>query len=166
MLTEVDQGLLLGAVIACLASIRRPRGLLWIGVAALSYVNSCIAWRLPLPSPEFFTAMGDASVCLAVYFLGRERWEMLIWRLFQISFAISALYLAGNIGVFYLIPHGLYSGFLEAINWLLLLLVGGLGALQWVGTDHADAFRPWDRVRRFGMALREKRASPPFHKVR
>lgn len=156
-MTEVDVSLLVGALIVGLISFRNPRGILWIVVAGISYINASIAWRLHLPYAEAITGFGDAGVCLAIYFGGRERWELLIWRLFQTSVAISFLYLAGNIGIFPRIPHDTYSILMELINWLTLLLIAGISAMQLLGAENATAHRPWDRVRHFGRALSARR---------
>jgi len=161
-MTEVDISLLIGALIVGALSYRNPRGLLWIVVAGLSYINASIAWRLGLPYAEAITGFGDAGVCLAVYFGGRERWEMWIWRLFQTSVAISLFYLAGNLGIFYAWPHDAYSILMEAVNWLLLLLIGSTAALQWIGAFNVRARQPWGRVRRFALALQSERTDPPF----
>lgn len=165
MLSEVDISLLIGAVIVGLVSWKTPRGILWIGVAALSYINATIAWRLDIPYAAAITAMGDTGVCLAVYLWGKARWELLIWRLFQISVAISIFYLAGELGVFTQIPHFVYSILMEAVNWLLLLLVFGNGIVQWIGTANVGSRWPWNHVRDFALALRAKRARVSFHRV-
>ncbi len=164
-MTEIDLTLLIGAVLVAGLSWRNPRGILWIGAAALSYINASIAWRLHLPYAEAITGLGDATVCLAVYFWGRERWEMWIWRLFQSSVAVSIFYLAGNLGIFYAISHDAYSIFMEAVNWLLLLLIGGIAVLQWIGASNVRARQPWSRVRRFALALQSERTDPPFTEV-
>ena len=164
ILTDVDFSLLVGALLVVLIATHW-RSRLWVGVAALSYINATIAWRAGLPYAEAITGLGDAGVCLAVYFAGRYRWEMWIWRLFQTSVAISMLFLAGNIGVFLSIPHEVYSILMEAINWLLLLLIGSMSIAQRIGAANVGARRPWNRVRGFALALREKRTTPPFNRV-
>lgn len=166
MLTEVDISLLVGAVVVALISFNNRRGILWIGVAALSYINATIAWRLELPGAEAITGFGDAGVCLTVYFFGRYRWELWIWRLFQTSVAISMLYLAGNLGVFLSIPHEIYSILMEAINWLLLLLIGSISVLQRVGAADVRALRPWNRIRDLALVVRAQRTRAPFYQVK
>lgn len=161
----VDVSLLSGAILAALLAWRTPRGVLWIVAGALSYTVSVIYWRSGLPYAEGIAGLCDAAVCIAIYFFGRERWEMLIWRLFQTSVAINFLYLAGNIGVFYGVPHDAYSAMLEAINWLALILIAGNGLAQMVGASLGDAHRPWHRFRNLARALRTKRARDPFTKA-
>lgn len=165
-MSDVDLALLFGLVLASAASYRNPRGILWLGLAAIDFIASTAYWRSGLPYAEGIAGACDAAVCLAVYFAGRERWEMGVWRLMQVSVAINFLYLAGNIGVFGAIPHEVYSIMLEAVNWLLILFIGGMGIMQRIGVSNAGAHRPWSRVRRFGMALRAERAEPSFlHKA-
>lgn len=162
-MTEVDVSLLIGAVLVGLVSWRYDRrGIMWICVAALSYINATIAWRLHLPYAEAITAAGDVAICLAVYFAGREMWEMLIWRLFQTSVAISLLYLAGNLGVFLSIPHEFYSVLMETINWLLLLFIGGMSIARYIGAKNVLAHQPWRNIHLALHSLRQKRAHGPF----
>jgi hypothetical protein len=165
-MTQIDAGLFLGAVLVATLSYRNPRGLLWIGAAALSYINASFAWRLHLPYAEVITGIGDAAVCLAIYFFGKYRWELVIWRLFQTSVAVSIFYLAGNIGIFAHISHDVYSSMLEAINWLLLLMLGGMAILKWIGVDDdVGAYHSWRPLHRLGATLQRKRTQPPFSKV-
>lgn len=171
MLSEVDISLGIGAIVVSLISWKNPRGIVWIWVAALSYVNATIAWRMNLPYAEAITALGDVGVCLAVYFACKERWELAVWRLYQTSVAISIFYLAGNIHVFPVIaqiPHDVYSIMMEGVNWLLLLLITGISVLKLVEADASDvgALGAWHRVRRFGLSLRRRRKTPSFLTVR
>ena len=163
-MSDIDLALLIGAIIASVISYRvNPRGILWIALAAYSFVVSTIYWRSGLPYPEGVAGACDALVCLGVYFYGREMWEMAIWRLFQTSVAVNFLYLAGHLGIFVSIDHTVYSSMLEAINWLILLLIGGMGLLQRLGVSHdGGARRPWRRVY---LALHSLRREAPFHKA-
>lgn len=166
-MTEVDISLLIAALLVCLISIRNPRGILWIGIAALSYINGDIAWRLNLPYAEAITGMGDACVCLCLYFAAKQRWELMIWRLFQTSVAVSMLYLAGNLGVFLSIPHEFYAMLMESANWLLLAIVGGTSAMQWIGATYDVGARgPVRGLDRVNLALRQSRTTHSFiHKA-
>ncbi len=167
IISDVDVSLFIGAIIVALISWHRNRrGVLWIGVAALSYINATIAWRMELPYAEAITGLGDAAVCLAVYFFGRQMWELWVWRLFQTSVAVSMLYLAGHLGIFANIPHEIYSILLEAANWMLLLLIGSMSILQRLGATNVSARRPWNRVRHFALVVQQKRARAPFTAVK
>ncbi len=161
-MTDVDLSLLVGLLFAAMASYRNPRGVVWLGLAAIDFIASTAYWRSGLPYAEGVAGACDAAVCLAVYFAGKERWELGVWRLMQISVAINFLYLAGNIGIFSDIPHETYSIMLEAINWILLLFIGGMGIMQRIGVSNAGAHRPWNRVRRALLALRAQRTEPAF----
>lgn len=131
-----QQALLFGAVITALISIRNWRGLLWIAVAAWSFVASTIYARSGGPYPEAATAFLDALVCFAVYFVARERWEVYLFLLFQGSVLVSTAYLAGVIG-----PHWAYIAALEGINWLALCVIGGTSLLGLV--NNAVGSRHW-----------------------
>lgn len=166
-MTGIDTALLLGALVVSALTIRsNPRGVVWVGAAALDFIVSTAYWRSGFGYPEAVAGVCDVAVCLAVYSIGRQQWEMWVWRLFQTSLAINVLYLAGNLGIFRSIPHDAYASMLEAINWLLLLLIGGMSALQRIGAyDYAGAHRPWDRLRWAMRTLREKRHAPAFFTV-
>lgn len=162
-MSAIDISLLAAAIVVCALSWRiNPRGILWVLTAAASFAASTAYWRTGLPYAEGVAGICDAAVCLSVYFIGRQRWEMWIWRLFQTSVAINFLYLAGNIGIFAQIPHDTYSIMLEAINWMTLLLIGGMSTMQRIGFSDGSAHRPWDRVRVALHSLREERTEPSF----
>ena len=157
-MTEVDIGFLLGASLVALLSLRNPRGVLWVAVAALSYVVSALAWRLNWPYAAFTTGLCDAAVCLAVYFGGKQRWELWVWRIYQVSVAASLIYLASSLRIFSNIPHDVYSVVLEVCNWAVLLVIGGTAILQLIGADDdVGITRSWRGVHRLGRFARQKR---------
>ena len=166
-MSAIDMALLLGAIVVSLLSYQySPRKVIWIGAAALDFVISTAYWRSGLPYAEGVGGACDVAVCLAVYSFGKQRGEMWVWHLFQTSLAINTLYLAGNLSIIRPIPHDIYSTLLEAINWLLLLLIGGMSAMQRFGAnDYAGAHRPWDRFRWAFLALHQKRSHPAFFMV-
>ena len=168
-MSTIDWSLLIAAVLVSAASWRNPRAILWVVLAAVDFAISTVYWRSGLPYAEGVAGACDAAVCLGIYFAARQRWELWIWRLFQTSVAINFLYLAGNIGIFTPIDHEVYSSALEAINWLTLLLIGGMAGAQWIGASIASAHRPWSPrgvLHRTLMALRHQRRETPFHKAR
>ena len=95
-MTGVDFSLLIGLLVALWLSAQSRRAVWWLLAAAGSYVLSTVSWRLQWPMAEVITALGDAAVCLCVYFWARYRWEMWVWRLCQLSVAISTIYLASR----------------------------------------------------------------------
>lgn len=165
-MSPANWSLLIGALVAIALSWRQPRAFLWIVLAACDYAASVTYWRAGLPYAEGFAGLCDALVCLSIYFIARERWELGVYRLFQISVAVNTLFLAGNLGIFYRIDIDAYSILLEALNWLTILLIGGTGVAQWVGTPIAAARRPWDRFRGALRSLREARKTPAFHRIK
>jgi hypothetical protein len=138
---------------------------LWVFAAALDYAISVIYWRTGLPYAEGVAALCDASVCLAIYFNYRERWEKIIYRLFQISLTVNIFYLAGNLCLMATVDQDTYATILELLNGLVLLLIGGMGVAEWVGAQVVYAHRPLDRVGRALRSLRTARKTPAFHRI-
>ena len=132
-MSEFQVALLIGAVITALISFRTPRAVIWIGAGAASFVFSTAYARVGWGYPPAFTAVLDASICFAIYFSAKTRWEMYLFLLFQGSVLVSTMYLAGIIG-----PHWAYIAFLEGINWLALGVIGGTSALSWIGNAGRD----------------------------
>lgn len=173
-MSATDTWLMIGALICALISFRNWRGLMWIGIGAVSYITATLAWRWNLPRADAITALGDAGVCIAIYFVGKYRWEMWIWRLFQISVAISIIYLASRLGITSRIDHELYAIALEAVNWLVLLSIGGPVAFQWLArligaalqrmgiSSHGMARSASRNLRSLGAAVWTERKIPPF----
>ena len=164
-MTGVDFSLLIGALICALVSWRNRRGLLWIGAGALSYIVSTIAWRFNLSMAEVVTGFADVTLCLAVYLFAKYRWELAIWRLYQVSVGISILYLAGNLGITSRWDHEMYAILLEAVNWLLLIFIGGMGVAQRIGTSDVRAGGLGGRIRDFARSLQRERKIPAFTRV-
>ncbi len=158
--------LLIGALIATGFAYRIPHAVLWIFIGAVDYTVSVIYWHTGLPYAEAVAGMCDAGVCLSIYFVYRERWELGVYRLFQISLAVNIFFLAGNLGITARIDQDTYASILEVLNWLTLLLIGGMGVAQWVGTPIAAAHRPISRLGHSFLALRAGRKAPAFHRLR
>lgn len=150
--------LLVGAVVVAALAWRIPRAIMWIIAGALSFVASTAYARFDLPYPPAFTAACDVAVCLGVYFFGQLRWELHLWRLFQLSVLVSIAHLAGVIG-----PHYAYIVALETINWLALFLIAGTAIMARVGENGMGSGRWTDRRLRWAnRTLHEKRATAPF----
>lgn len=159
-MNEAEMTLMVTAIIVAITSRHLPRARLWIFAAFLSFAASALYWRLGLPYHPAFTLLCDASVCLAIYFGGRERWEMRLWNVFQFSVLISILKLGG------FVPAGnWYPILLELCNVAALVLIGGTA----IFAGDADGNRsPWHRHRHLHRPLhplRKVRSTPPFHQV-
>ncbi len=167
-MTEVDTVLAIGLCFALAFSVGNKRAWGWLLASATSYVVSTAYWRSGLPYGPFIAGMCDAVVCLGVYFFAALRWEMIVYRLFQVSVGVNFLYLGITLGVIpSRVDHATYAIALEIINWLALLLIGGSGALQVAGAADVPAavHRPWYSAHRLVHALYRSRKAPAFHKV-
>lgn len=126
--------LAIGAAFVGLISVHLDRALLWITAGAVSFIASTAYGRYGLPLPPLFTAVCDACVCIGIYLYATQRWELGVYRLFQLSVLVSIVFL----GMIFLSPvetHFWYVTVLECINWAVLLLITGTAVAQWVGAD-------------------------------
>lgn len=158
--------LLVGAFVTAGVSFHISRALIWIIVAAASFVASTAYARFGLPYPAFFTAMCDAMVCLAIYCAAKVEWELRLYKIFLLSVAVSLAYLvARSAGID--VSHYWYVAALEAINWAALFLIAGTAALQWIGGSHGVAAGRGraSRLRGAYRTLNKPRHDVPFHKA-
>lgn len=161
-MTAIEGVMLTGYAVAALIAIGNLRALLWLVGGAGTFLASSAYWRTGYAHPELVAGSMDAAVCLAIYFAGRQRWEMWVWRFFQVMLMINIIRLAGTIGIFHDTGQAPYAITLEAMNWLVILLIGGTSGLQRIGYDYGGASNPWRGVRGVVRALCEKRRTPPF----
>ncbi len=167
---DVFQGALLVGAIGTAALCRKDRRALgWIAAGAANFVITAAYQDAGLPHHPVFTAFADASVCLAIYFFGRYRWEMRLWNVFQMSVLISIMRFVGTIArpewVPYFPSNYTYIALLEACNWAALAVIGGTRIMQMVD-NHALERHPrgaLGRVHRLVRSLRAERKAPPFH---
>ena len=164
-MSGVDLSLSIGLILALALSVGNHRAWAWLGAAALSYVVSTIYWRLDLPYAPFIGGLVDAAICLGVYFFARYRWEMWVWRLFQVSMLVNLVYLGGTLSLWPSLSHNAYAVILEAVNWLAWVWIGGNGAVQVMGTADDDLHSPASGLWRLVRALSRERTNPAFHKA-
>lgn len=165
-MTAVDTALLIGAMVALAMTGMNLRAAAWVAAAAVSYAVSTVYWRMGLPHGAFVAGAADAMVCLGIYFFGRMRWEMHLWRLFQASVAINIVYLGGEVGTWASLSHNAYAVMLEAVNWAAIILIGGTGIAQAIGAANAHSIRrPMHGVLGPLHSLFRERKNPAFTKV-
>lgn len=160
-MNQFQIALMIGAIIALLLSTNLPRSWLWILAGAGSFAASTLYARFGLPYPSAFSVTCDSAVVLAIYHCAKEKYELVLWRVFQAMILINILYLAGWIG-----PHWAYIIALELMNWAALLFITGTAIAERIA--HSETHPGWlgnRRLRGFSMALRSQRAEAPWHKV-
>lgn len=161
-MNEFQIALLIGLVVTGLISSRLPRAWLWLACGLASFVASTAYARFGLLYPPAFTLACDASVCLAVYFFGKERWEENLYRVFQLSVLISLLHMSHFIS-----GHWLYVVSLELLNWAALLVIGVTAILDRARGHGGITHRHWSpHFHRSDLALRRIRQTQPFHRVK
>jgi hypothetical protein len=161
-MSEFQAALLIGLIVTGLISSRLPRAWLWLACGLASFVVSTAYARYGLPHAPAFTLACDATVCLAVYFNGREQWEISgIYRIFQLSVLIS-LFRLSNI----IVDQWIYIVALELLNWAALLLISGTSILDRARAHEEHSDWNWNpHLHRSDLALRRARQTEPFHKV-
>jgi hypothetical protein len=152
--------LLVGAGVTALISWKLPHALLWIGLAGLNAVAGYVYVGRGLPHPVAFIFAVDCLLCLAIHWLAKEKYELLIYNCYQVSVFISLLRLVGLIKNEYL-----YYLLLELVMWVAMLLISGTAILAMVGGSGRyfhSAWRPY--ARRIGGYLRSPRSSSHWSK--
>lgn len=146
----------LGAMCACLNDLR---ALLWIACGVASFAATTAWQQAQMPYYPAACGLVDAFQCLLIYHLGRYRWEMLLWRVWQTSLLISIGRFLGLVG-----SPNLYVAGLEACNWAALAVIVSSRFAAGLADELA---RDWSWVglviHRALLSLRDKRSTPPWH---
>lgn len=123
------------AIAVGLLAGKTPRAWLWIAAMAASFVVSVVYLNFPgprwLPQPGIAT-MCDAVIVISIREIGRDRWEIYgLGALFMISVSLSLVQTFAIIAGFPpQLPSEVYALALEIINYLALILIGGVGLLD------------------------------------
>lgn len=158
--------LVFGAIITALIASRLPRSRRWILAGALSFIGGTAYHRYGLPHYPMANLMLDASLCLMVYFQGREKWEYYLYRVFQASTLVSLVFIAVKFSAPISASHYTYVFLLEACNWIALILISSAAIQDRVKADGGVFYR--SGIRNFHnsrYSLRQTRPAQPFHKV-
>lgn len=135
--------ILSGVAAAALVSIGNNRYLSWLAALSASYVISVLYWDFHLPASEFFAAMCDIAVVVAVVIYARYMWELWFGLASLIMAFVNWLYLADKVAGSGLIGHDVYSFALEALNLAAISMIGFVAAFDKNGSVNGVAFRPW-----------------------
>lgn len=165
-MSEYQMALLIGAIITAIIATKLPRASLWIAGGALSFIFSTAYYRYGYPHYPLFTLACDGLLCIAIYSLAKEIWELWLMRLYRFSVFVSLIY---SSLLFYsptLANHYLYVLILEIINWLALAVIAGTRLLGEVKADEVGFARTWVAgFRGHYLSLRKARSQAPWHKV-
>jgi hypothetical protein len=131
---------------------RHPRGLAWLGLLAIGYLISSFNWRWGGPAPELVAGLGDAGICVAIFFFGRYIWEMRLWLTCLMMLFVNFGYLLHSVIGAGVIPHDVYSGVLELLMLVALAIVGGQSAFVASGDINGRSFHPWRPLRGFSRS--------------
>lgn len=139
---------------------RNRRAAVWVSAIMVDLVLSTAWWRAGLPFGDVFTGACDFSVCIAIFIFGRWRWELRLYILFQFSVLISLCDFAASIWSPEWIEHDVYSSFLELVNYLAFISLGGIGAFA-LASGSVPPYRVWNRVLLPFLPLRGKGQKAP-----
>lgn len=154
-MSNYHMALFIAAVITGLVSCKTPRAILWILMLAASFTAS-VSFAFFVRSNDLgFPHTGVTMLCDIVVFLsirefGKERWETrLLAPLVSFSAAVSLIYTTLTIFPIYgTPPQLLYAITLEVINYIALLIIGGVGLLNLIKADN-EFFIPRSALRYF-----------------
>lgn len=160
-MNKFEVALLIAAAGTMFLTRSLPRAWLWIFVGFLSFLVSAVWWRLGLPHHPAATLVCDAAVCLSIYSLAKEEYEIWLYDIFRLSVLISLLKLFGIIH-----ENLVYAAALECVNFAALLLLGGTGILAGTANDENGYFGSWSgNFHRLRVSLRSSRRTPPWFTV-
>ncbi|QAZ46747.1 hypothetical protein [Mesorhizobium sp. Pch-S] len=150
------------AVLAAACAWHLPRAVFWIALGALSYVTSAWWHNAGLPYGAAYGMATNLAICLAIYSLAQQRWELRTWNMFHAMILLDILYLAGIIKT-----QLLFAVSLEVVNAAALLLIAATGIMDRAGYARLRSGSYRGR-RLFGLAraLFSKRNHPPFWQVK
>lgn len=170
---QVQDWVLLGLGIgAALLSLGDRRALGWLLVAAVNYTTTTIWWRTGGPSPLVLSAAADAATALAIYSLGRQKWETLLRYTFATMLAVNVYAFAEASGhwpaEWHKLPHNAHQYTIEILNVLALALIGFTGLTKLIGAlDVGGTVRGVaGAAGRCAAALHSARREAPFWAVR
>lgn len=166
-----DLAFLTGFAIVAIRVAGDRRAFLWLLAGAASYAHALYI-RLGGPHPLFAGVIFDALVFAAIYRLGKYEWELGLGRIFQVM-------MGANLIAFFVLDFCSATGDAASLlhnAYMLTLDLSNVAALAWIGIngdgkrleeadEHVTFVAAPGRVRRALMALRRKRAHPPFWKV-
>lgn len=131
--------ILSGVAAATLVAWGIWRNVCWLLALAAVYMASVLWWRAGLPHPELISGVLDFAVIGAIFWYGKQIWELRVWYLFQLMLLINLVYLATHPWL----DHAIYASALEIVNVAAIMLIGGVAGFQKAGMTNGRAFDPW-----------------------
>lgn len=148
------------AIGTALVSYRLPHAVLWICLAGADAVACDLYRSAELAYPAAFALASDALLCLAIHWLARERWELRLFNIYQLSVLISVLRLPSMIA-----PEYAYDMLQELCNWAALFLIAGTARLEGLGARGIFPRGFWGAyIHRAYSHLRAPRSTPHWTK--
>lgn len=127
---------------------RNWRGMLWIGIGVLNFIITAYYEHLGYQQHPVFTAFADGVVCLSIFMIGKYKWELLLYLVYQGSVLVSILQFLGLTA-----GHYSYIVALEFCNYLALAVIGMWSSALMVGDGTSAPWSPRGVVYRFIYSL-------------
>jgi hypothetical protein len=156
--TLIDTIFLVVVGAVAVVSWQNKRGLLWLALITLGFFVSGFYWRSGLGAPELVAGMCDATICMSIFLLARQKWELWVFSAFLACIAVNIVYLINNLAGAGVIDHEVYSIALEALNAAAIATIGGVSAFQRIGSTNGVAFHPWRSILGFVLPSADEMA--------
>jgi len=132
-----------------------PRGTLWAASSILIMQASYMWWEAGLPHGAFVGGALNIAMCLALYALARQRWEMTLWRCYHLMIVLDILFLLGAA------THFQFAIGLEIANMMAIAVIGATGLMERLGNGVPRA-HPSGWLGSMRRSLYAKRRVPPW----
>lgn len=155
-----------GAIVALLISWPIKRARFWVALIMAGYFIPRYWDIAGLGHIYMLNLLVDAFICLVIDRYAREKWEVLMFKVYKLSAATSALFFAGYIATSYFSAPSTFGGIyfevygilLEGFNWTALAIITHTGWVEWNGRlTSALHRRSYNQTAR--QAIRAPRAS-------
>ncbi len=166
--------LLVAAGVAWFAARKTPRAGLWVVTLASSFVISVSYLYMYKPGWPFvwwpphagIATLCDAGVVALIFRFGMERWEAVGLRtIMMASVTVNLVQTSAyTLGFPPMMEAKTYAILLEAINYLALALIGGVGILDRKNARDRISHRPRRFMASVGQFAHSQGISPPLAK--
>lgn len=134
-----------GALIALSISWPVKRASYWVALVSAGYSIPTLWWYLSGIHLYMLNIVVDATICIVIDRYAKERWELLLFKLYKVSVASSVgffaidltlqamAYISGSPSTDRGTLYPIYAMLLEGYNWVALAIIARTGLAEWHG---------------------------------